>query len=124
MTNVQSSFKRICGSLALDLAKRPFDNVEMRAGLDGDRGQCRRGSLCLLRRWWVWGGGNGLIRDRDVTPRACIPPLSLVFTVFPEEYMNGCNLEPLAGKGGVTYRSYRIGSMGVAFSLNTLAGDS
>ena len=97
----------------------------MRAGLDGDRGQCRRGSLWLLRRWlWVRGGGNGLIRDRQVTPWACVSPLSLVFAIFPEESMNGCNPQTLAGKESVTYRSYRIGSMGVAFSLNTLPGDS
>lgn len=125
VTNVRRSFKSVCGSLALDLAKRPFDNVEMRARLDGDRGQCRRRSLRLLRSWLrVRSGGDGLIRDRQVTPRACVSPLSLVFAVFPEERMNGCNPQPLVGKESVTYRSYRIGSMGVAFSLNTLPGDS
>ena len=121
------SFEGVCWNLALHLAESTLYDVEMGGRLDGDRGQRCCGSLLLLR-WWLWilSRRDGLVGHWQVTSWAGVSPLSFIFTILPEERIERTEsgIQNDRGYKSASYRSYRIGSVGVALSLNTLAGES
>lgn len=86
--HAHGSFESVLGSLALHLAERPLDNVEISARPESDRGQCRRGSLLLSCGWLrTWGRWDGLVSHRKVTSWTTIAPLLFVFTVLPKGWI-------------------------------------